>query len=95
MEKMMNSLHRSYDKTARVLYISVGSPRPAISHHLPDGILIRTDKDTGEFVGLTVFDFTSAKEDAYETTLHSAAKIPEDLLSKLISALRTTAKPKR
>jgi hypothetical protein len=71
-----------------VLYISVGVPRPAISQYLSSGILIRTDVGTGEFVGVTVFDFSIANEHEYEDTLRHSSKTPVTLLGEVIDELR-------
>lgn len=48
-----------YDKKADVLYLSIGAPRPAISEELGDDILLRHDIETGEVVGLTIFNLAS------------------------------------
>lgn len=87
----MKTIRKNFDERARVLYISVGNPRPAISRHLPDGILIRVDVHTGEFLGLTVFDFSTAKEKKYESTLKGSSTIPDKLLPHLINELRNVS----
>ena len=47
-----------YDRKGDVLYISVGSPREAISKETGDDILIRMDPTTQEIVGFTILNFT-------------------------------------
>jgi hypothetical protein len=87
-KEIMEIVYKDFDKQAGVLYIYVGKPRPAISRNLPDGILIRNDVTTGEFVGLTVFDFTAKKEKEYEATLKESSSIPKNLLPQVINVLR-------
>jgi uncharacterized protein YuzE len=47
----------SYDRDADVLYISIGSPRPAHTYEEEQGLLIRKDPRTGETVGVTILDY--------------------------------------
>lgn len=51
----------SYDTQADVLYISIGTPRPAISSEIGNDVLLRTDLQTGEVVGLTVMNLSARK----------------------------------
>ena len=46
-----------YDELSDVLYISFGKPKPAFGTKVGDGQIIRTDQDTGEVCGITIFDF--------------------------------------
>ena len=87
----METIHKSFDKRARVLYVSVGKPRPATSRHLSNGVLVRVDPQTGEFVGLTVFGFNATKEKKYENTIRGAVTIPKGLLPQIINKLKSTA----
>lgn len=48
-----------YDKEGDVLYLSIGSPRPALSEEVGDDVLVRIDEQTGEVVGLTVLNFST------------------------------------
>lgn len=48
-----------YDREADVLYLSVGSPRPAISRELGDDVLLRLDAETGQVVGLTILNLST------------------------------------
>ena len=43
-----------YDDEADVLYLSVGSPRPAVGVDIGDGVVLRYDEETREVIGLTV-----------------------------------------
>lgn len=42
-----------YDREADVLYVSFGSPRPALGLKLGDGVVARYVEKTGEIVGFT------------------------------------------
>jgi hypothetical protein len=88
---MMQAIRKDYDKEAKVLYLSVGQPRPAISRHYSDGILVRLDVSTKEFLGVTVFDFKTTKEKEYEKTLNTLSEIPHELLIQIIAALRAVS----
>lgn len=46
-----------YDQKGDVLYISIGSPKKAISKEVEDDILIRVDPKTEEVVGFTILNF--------------------------------------
>lgn len=56
-QKQSNKLRMSYDKEADVLYLSLGSPKAAISDIDENGIIVRRDPETKKVVGLTVVDF--------------------------------------
>jgi len=47
-----------YDRKGDILYISIGSPREAISRETGNDILIRIDPITEEIVGFTILNFT-------------------------------------
>lgn len=46
-----------YDAGFDVLYISVDPNEPAMGYEESEGILIRRSIETGDFVGITIFDF--------------------------------------
>lgn len=48
-----------YDRKADVLYLSIGSPRPAVARELGDDVLLRLDAVTGEVVGLTILNLST------------------------------------
>ena len=54
----------AYDQHADVLYLSVGTPRPAISREMGDDVLLRVDAETGEIIGLTILNLST--RDVYE-----------------------------
>jgi uncharacterized protein YuzE len=49
----------AYDHEADVLYLSIGDPRPAISHEVGDDVLLRIDPESGSVVGLTIFNLST------------------------------------
>lgn len=49
----------AYDHEADVLYITIGSPRRAISREIGDDVLLRLDPDTQAIVGLTVLNLST------------------------------------
>lgn len=62
-EKLMKIF---YDRKGDVLYISIGSPREAISRETGDDILIRMDPKTQEIVGFTILNFTERFSDVHK-----------------------------
>ena len=46
-----------YDEFSDVLYISFGHPCPGIANEVEEGVLVRTDQETGEVIGITIIDF--------------------------------------
>ena len=54
----------AYDKKADVCYLSVGEPRTAVCEEIEDGVLVRTEPETGEVVGLTVLNFTQRSSES-------------------------------
>lgn len=59
----MEKMNLFYDKKGDVLYISIGSPRKAVSQEMDDDILLRLDTETHEVVGLTVLNFVERFSD--------------------------------
>ncbi|MEA1944254.1 MAG: DUF2283 domain-containing protein [Euryarchaeota archaeon] len=43
-----------YDSKADVLYISFGTPRPAVGMDMGNGIITRYDEEHDEIVGITI-----------------------------------------
>ena len=56
-QKQSNKLRMSYDKEADVLYLSLGSPKVAISDIDENGVIVRRDPKTKKVIGLTIVDF--------------------------------------
>jgi uncharacterized protein YuzE len=57
MAMKVGKLWVSYDDASDVLYVSMGEPRPALTHEENDGVLVRTDPKTGETVGVTILSY--------------------------------------
>lgn len=53
----VGKLELSYDRDADVLYVSLGSPRPAVTDEAEGGLLIRRDPETRDIVGATVLEY--------------------------------------
>jgi uncharacterized protein YuzE len=49
-----SNLTWDYDEDADVLYISVGTPRPATGVDIGEGVIVRYDEAGHEVVGLTI-----------------------------------------
>jgi uncharacterized protein YuzE len=58
MAKTEVALQMKYDAKGDVLYFSVGDAREAISNEVDDGVIVRTDPNTDEIVGITVIDLS-------------------------------------
>jgi hypothetical protein len=81
------TITRKYDADSHILYLSVGQPRPAISVSLPLGVLVRSDKSTGEFVGVTFIDFEINRRSEYEKVLVNSHRVPEEILPRVLENL--------
>lgn len=57
MAKKLGKMSIDYDEVSDVLYLSLGEPRPALTHEDREGLLIRKDAQTGELVGVTVLAY--------------------------------------
>jgi uncharacterized protein YuzE len=55
----VGNLWVDYDDSTDVLYLSIGEPRPAVTHEDEDddNLLIRKDPQTGETVGVTILEY--------------------------------------
>lgn len=88
----MKSLNRIYDRKSNVLYISVGESTSAVSVPLRSGVLVRSDRKTGEFVGVTLIDFDVSRKSDYERTLEGSSKVPRDILPALFAQISEVLK---
>jgi len=59
IERYEDVMQLSYDLETDVLYLSIGTPRRAISREMGDDVLLRIDPETGAIIGLTVFNFST------------------------------------
>ena len=51
-----------YDSEADILYASVGKPKPAKSIDFPNGIVLRIDPTSGNYVGFTIINYMARKK---------------------------------
>ena len=73
----------SYDRDADVLYVSIGSPRPAHTHEEDEGLLLRTDARTGETVGVTILDYEEHFRQLADLSWLATKPLPEELIAYL------------
>lgn len=59
-------LSGEYDAEEDVLYLWVDGPRASVTFETEDGLLVRLDPETREFVGLTIIDFNARWADVGE-----------------------------
>ena len=73
----------SYDRDADVLYVSIGSPRPAHTYEEEQGLLIRKDPRTGETVGVTILDYEEYFRQLPDLSWLATKPLPEELVAYL------------
>ena len=49
-----DTIEWEYDEEADVLYLSVGTPKPAVGVDIGEGVVVRYDEVNNEVIGLTV-----------------------------------------
>ena len=55
----------NYDESADVLYASVGEPKPAKSIDYDNGIVLRIDPKSGEYIGFTIINYMAQKKQGH------------------------------
>ena len=73
----------SYDRDADVLYVSIGSPRPAYTAEDEHGLLIRKDPKSGETVGVTILDYEEHFHQLPDLSWLATKPLPEELVAYL------------
>lgn len=73
----------SYDRDADVLYISIGSPRPAHTYEEEHRLLLRKDPRTGEIVGVTILDYEEHFRHLPDLSWLTTKPLPEELIAYL------------
>ena len=73
----------SYDRDADVLYVSIGSPRPAYTDEDEQGLLIRKDPKSGETVGVTILDYEEHFRRLADLSWLATKPLPEELIAYL------------
>jgi uncharacterized protein YuzE len=80
--------HVSFDREADVLYLSIGPPRRAVGEETPEGHVVLTDEETGEFCGLTIIGVQRivSGEMSNDVTVPSSETISSQELDELVCA---------
>ncbi len=73
----------SYDRDADVLYVAIGSPRPAYRDEDEQGLLIRRDPKSGETVGVTILDYEEHFRQLPDLSWLATKPLPEELVAYL------------
>jgi uncharacterized protein YuzE len=73
----------SYDADSDVLYLSLGEPRPAITRGEKDGLLVRTDPQTDQVVGLTVLDYEKKFRQLDDVSWDEKQSLPNEIVDFL------------
>lgn len=81
--KRVGQFELSYDRDADVLYVSIGSPRPAFTEEAEEGLLIRKDPKTGETVGITILDYEEHFRQLSDLSWLAKKPFPEELVMYL------------
>jgi uncharacterized protein YuzE len=83
------NLRINYDDSSDVLYLSIGEPRPALTREAEedDTFLVRTDRDTGEMVGITILDYYQHFRQLSDLSWLRKWHFPHDVLDFLSSRL--------
>ncbi len=79
----VGQLELSYDRDADVLYISIGTPRPAYSYEDEHGLLLRKDPGNGELVGATILDYEEHFCRLPDLSWLTATPLPEEIIAYL------------
>jgi hypothetical protein len=66
----VENLKYDYDKESDVLYAFIGSPRPAVSEEVSEGIAVRRDPNDNSLVGFIIDDYMK------RLTLQMLSEIP-------------------
>lgn len=66
MPALDGTLDWDYDEEADALYLSVGAPRAATGVDVGEGLIVRHDEESGEFVGLTVTHLLARLRDSLD-----------------------------
>jgi uncharacterized protein YuzE len=75
----------SYDDATDVLYLSLGEPRAGITHEDEDddSLLVRTDPQTGETVGVTILEYYSRFRTLPDLSWLGTRGLPPDMVAYL------------
>jgi uncharacterized protein YuzE len=84
---MVGNLWVNYDDAADVLYLSMGEPKPAVTHEDEDddSLLIRVDPQTGKPVGITILEYHSRFRLLPDISWLKTRDLPSEMVSYLDS----------
>ena len=68
-----------YDQGSDVLYLSMGDPKPALTTEDQDGVLVRTDPESGKPIAVTVVDYEHHFRALPDVSWIEKRGLPEDL----------------
>lgn len=69
-----------YDEEGDVLYVSIDSPRPALTENLGNGLLLRRDPASAQWVGVTIVDFLDAFAASGDLAPLRHRRVPSELV---------------
>jgi uncharacterized protein YuzE len=81
--KRVGQFELSYDRDADVLYVSIGSPRPAYTYEEEEGLLLRKDPKSQELVGVTILDYEGHFRQLPDLSWLATKPLPEELIAYL------------
>ena len=81
--KRVGQFELSYDRDADVLYISIGTPRPAYTYEEEEGLLLRKEPRSKEVVGVTILDYEEHFRRLPDLTWLATKPLPEELIAYL------------
>jgi len=83
MVTKLGSLIVEYDDASDVLYLSIGTPRPALTEEGPEGLLFRRDPATDELIGVTVLSYDRHFRHLRDVSWLETVGLTPDLVSYL------------
>jgi len=83
MAEKLGKMWVDYDQTSDVLYLSLGEPRPALTREDKEGLLIRTDPQSGELVGVTVVAYDRHFRHLQDVSWLETSGLPRNLVDYL------------
>jgi hypothetical protein len=81
--KYLGQCELSYDRDADVLYVSIGTPRPAYTYEDEQGLLLRRDPNSGETVGVTILDYEEHFRQLADLSWLATKPLPKELIAYL------------
>jgi hypothetical protein len=76
-------LHILWDEARDVLYISVGTPRPAWTEEEDHGVLVRFDLKTNTVIGVTITEYREHFQKLFDLSFLQDLHLPPQIVSYL------------